>query len=133
MTVLISPKMLMMKCPHGTHFKSLQFFCLTILRANYVRNSMKQFLHQNLYNMCEYLDRKGLIAYFARNYFWNPFSFGYGWKSWLTCKIDWFLNFLKSNLIEIQRIETATYSNKAYFPREHFLYFWEIKRFCKTL
>ena len=31
--------------------------------------------------------------------------------------------FLKSNLIEIQRIETATYSNKAYFPGEHFLYF----------
>ena len=39
----------------------------------------------------------------------------------------------KSNLIEIQRIETATYSNKAYFPGEHFLYFWEIKRLCKTL
>ena len=34
---------------------------------------------------------------------------------------------LKSNLIEIQRIETATYSNKAYFPGEHCLYFWEIK------
>ena len=29
----------------------------------------------------------------------------------------------KSNLIEIQRIETATYSNKAYFSGEHFLYF----------
>ena len=37
---------------------------------------------------------------------------------------------MKSNLIEIQRIETATYTNKAYFPGEHFLYFWEIKRFC---
>ena len=29
----------------------------------------------------------------------------------------------ESNLIEIQRIETATYSNKVYFPGEHFLYF----------
>jgi len=28
-----------------------------------------------------------------------------------------------SNLIEIQRIETATYSNMAYFPGEHYLYF----------
>ena len=28
-----------------------------------------------------------------------------------------------SNLIEIQRIETATYSNMACFPGEHFLYF----------
>ena len=28
-----------------------------------------------------------------------------------------------SNIIEIQRIETAKYSNKAYFPGEHFLYF----------
>ena len=35
----------------------------------------------------------------------------------------------KSNLIDIQRIETATYSNKAYFPEEHFLYFLEIKCF----
>ena len=30
---------------------------------------------------------------------------------------------LKSNLLDIQGIETATYSNKAYFPGEHFLYF----------
>jgi len=30
---------------------------------------------------------------------------------------------LASNLIEIQRIETATYSNMAYFPGEHFLCF----------
>jgi len=30
---------------------------------------------------------------------------------------------MKSNLIEIERIETAAYSNKAYFPGEHFLYF----------
>ena len=29
----------------------------------------------------------------------------------------------ESNLIEIQRIETATYSNKAYFQGENFLYF----------
>ena len=40
---------------------------------------------------------------------------------------------MKSNLIEIQRIETAAYSNKAYFPGEHFLYFWEIKRFCNDV
>ena len=30
---------------------------------------------------------------------------------------------MKSNLIEIQRIETATYSNKAYFPGKHFYIF----------
>ena len=40
---------------------------------------------------------------------------------------------MAANLIEIQRIETATYSNMAYFPGEHFLYFLEIKLFCKTL
>ena len=33
------------------------------------------------------------------------------------------IKMLKSNLIEIQRIETATYSNMAYYPGEHFLYF----------
>ena len=32
----------------------------------------------------------------------------------------------ESNLIEIQRIETATYSTKAYFPGEHFLYFQQM-------
>ena len=30
-----------------------------------------------------------------------------------------------SNLIEIQRIETATYINMAYFPGEHFFYIFE--------
>ena len=33
---------------------------------------------------------------------------------------------MASNLIEIKRIETATYSNMAYFPGEHFFTFFEI-------
>ena len=33
----------------------------------------------------------------------------------------------KSNIIETECIETAMYSNKAYFAGEHFLYFLEIK------
>ena len=37
----------------------------------------------------------------------------------------------KSNLIEIQRIETATYSNKAYFPGEHFYIFEKLNNQCK--
>ena len=41
-------------------------------------------------------------------------------------------DFSKSTLLEIQRIETATYSNKAYFAGELYI-FCEIKRFCKTL
>ena len=46
-----------------------------------------------------------------------------------------FLNKLKtayirtSNLLEIQRIETATYSNMGYFPGEFFFIFLRIKRF----
>ena len=35
-----------------------------------------------------------------------------------------------SNLIEIQRIETATYSNKAYFPGEHFFIY--LRNQCKV-
>ena len=32
---------------------------------------------------------------------------------------------MASNLIEIQRIETATYSNKEYFPGENIFYIFE--------
>ena len=35
--------------------------------------------------------------------------------------------------MEIQRIETATYSNKAYFPGEHFFYIFEkLNNQCKV-
>ena len=33
----------------------------------------------------------------------------------------------ESNIIETERKETSRYSNKAYFEREYFLYFREIK------
>ena len=40
---------------------------------------------------------------------------------------------MKSNLIEIQRIETATYTNKAYFPGEHFFFIFEkLNNQCKV-
>ena len=37
---------------------------------------------------------------------------------------------MASNLIEFQRMDPLRI---AYFPGEHFLYFWKIKRFCKIL
>jgi len=39
---------------------------------------------------------------------------------------------LASNLIEIQRIETATYSNMAYFLGEHFYIFEKLNNQCKV-
>ena len=39
---------------------------------------------------------------------------------------------MASNLIEIQRIETATCINMADFPREHFLYFEKLNNQCKV-
>ena len=39
----------------------------------------------------------------------------------------------ESNIIETERIETARYSNKAYFAEKYFLYFREIIIFCKSL
>ena len=38
---------------------------------------------------------------------------------------------LKSNLIDIQGIKTATYSNKAYFPGELFYIFEKLNVFVK--
>jgi len=38
----------------------------------------------------------------------------------------------KSNLMEIQRIETATYSNKAYFRENIFYIFEKLNNQCKV-
>jgi len=40
--------------------------------------------------------------------------------------------YLNNYLIEIQCIETATYSNKAYFPGEHFYIFEKLNNQCKV-
>ena len=37
---------------------------------------------------------------------------------------------MKSNITSTKCIETARYSNEAYFVGEYFLYFREIKLFC---
>ena len=46
----------------------------------------------------------------------------YKWSEPNSTKICLNPKLTESNIIEIRRIETATYSNKAYFPGEHFLY-----------